>query len=78
MIKNEDNIFGDHLELYFYYINKEQKLVVMYLELIYNRIKTAKWKVAEVPKIAYIGTETGRKDCLCKEKASKKDGLCRL
>ena len=42
MIKNEDNIFGDHLELYFYYINKEQKLIVMYLELIYTRIKTAK------------------------------------
>ena len=36
LIKNNDKILGDHLKLYFYYINKEQKLVVMYLELIFT------------------------------------------
>ena len=40
LTKNEDKIVGDHLKLYFYYINKEQKLVVMYLELIFTGIKT--------------------------------------
>ena len=34
MIKNQENIVGNH-----YYINKEQKLVVMYLELIFTGIK---------------------------------------
>ena len=38
--KNEDKIVGNHLKLYFYYINKEQKLVVMYLELIFTGVKT--------------------------------------
>ena len=37
---NEDKIVVDHLKLYFYYINKEQKVVVMYLELIFTGIKT--------------------------------------
>ena len=40
LIKNEDKIAGDHQKLYFYYINEEQKLVVMYLELIFTGIKT--------------------------------------
>ena len=40
MIKNEDKqIVGDHVKLYFHYINKEQKLVVMYLEVIFTGIK---------------------------------------
>ena len=39
-MKNKNKIVGDHLKLYFYYINKEQKLVVMYLELIFTGIKT--------------------------------------
>ena len=34
MIKNQENIVGNH-----YYINKGQKLVVMYLELIFTGIK---------------------------------------
>ena len=38
--KNEDKIAGDHLKLNFYYINKKQKLVVMYLELIFTGIKS--------------------------------------
>ena len=40
LIKNKNKIVDDHLKLYFYYINKEQKLVVMYLELIFTGIKT--------------------------------------
>ena len=32
-------LFGDYLKLYYYYINKEQKLVAMYLELIFTEIK---------------------------------------
>ena len=39
LIKNEDEIVGDHLNLYFHYINEEQ-FVVMYLELIFTGIKT--------------------------------------
>ena len=39
LIMNEDKIVGDHLKLYFYYINKKQKLVVMYLEIIFTGIK---------------------------------------
>ena len=46
-----------------YFIYKEQKLVVMYLELIFTGIKTERLKVAEVPKIAYRRTE----DCLCRD-----------
>ena len=38
--KNEDKIVGDQLKLYFYYLNKEQKSVVMHLELIFTGIKT--------------------------------------
>ena len=37
-MKTEDKIVGDQLKLYFYYINKEQKLVVMYLEIIFTGI----------------------------------------
>ena len=66
-MKNKDKIFGNHLKLYFHYINKEQKLVIMYLELIFTGMKTERWKVAEVPKIAYRGIEAGRKDCLCRD-----------
>ena len=46
MIENKVDIFGDYLKLYYYYINKEQKLVVMYLELIFTGIKADSWKVA--------------------------------
>ena len=70
MIKNQENIVGNH-----YYINKGQKLVVMYLELIFTGIKDESWKVAElrlslqglkqVGKILYAGIETSKKDCLC-------------
>ena len=63
---NEDKIVGDHLKLYFYYINKKQKLVVMYLEIIFTGIKPERWKVAEVPEIAYLGIEASSKDCLCR------------
>ena len=38
--KNEDKIVGNHIKLYFYYINKEQKLSAMYLELIFTGVKT--------------------------------------
>ena len=51
----EDKIVGDHLKLYFYYIKQEQNSVVMYLELIFTGIKTERWKVAEVSKIAHLG-----------------------
>ena len=43
LIKNKDKIVGSHLKLYFYYINKEQKLVVIYLGLIFTGIKTERW-----------------------------------
>ena len=56
-------------------IDKEQKLVVVYLELIFTGIKAESWKVVEVRlssqglkqirKIVYPGTETSKKDCLC-------------
>ena len=55
MIKNEDEIVGDHLKLYFCYIKKEQNLVVTYVELIFTGIKTERWKVAEVSKNSYLG-----------------------
>ena len=38
--ENEDEIVGDQLELYLYYINKKQKLVVMCQELIFTGIRT--------------------------------------
>ena len=47
-MENKEDILGDYLKLYCYYINKEQKLVVMYLELIFTGIKAESWKVAEV------------------------------
>ena len=40
MRKNEDKIVVHHLKLYFYFINKKQKLVVMYLEVIFTGVKT--------------------------------------
>ena len=55
---------GDHLKLNFYYINKDQKLVVMYLELIFTGIKTERLEL--IPKIDF-GIETGRKDCLYRD-----------
>ena len=74
-MENKEDIFGDYLKLYCYYINKEQKLVVMYLELIFTGIKAESWKVAEVRlstqglkqirKIVYPRIETSKKDCLC-------------
>ena len=67
MLKNEDKIVGDHKKLYFYYINKEQKLVAMYLELIFTEIKTEIRKVAEVSKTVDLRIEAGRKDCLCRD-----------
>ena len=39
-MKNEDKTVGYHQKLYSYYPNKKQKLVVMYLELIFTGIKT--------------------------------------
>ena len=75
MIENKEDILADYLKLYCYYINKEQKLVVMYLELIFTGIKAESWKVAEVRlssqglkqirKIVYPGIETSKKNCLC-------------
>ena len=74
-MENKEDILGDYLKLYCYYINKEQKLVVMYLELIFNGIKAESWKVAEVRlssqelkeirKIVYPGIETSKKACSC-------------
>ena len=68
MIENKEDILGNYLKLYCYYINKKRKLVVMYLELIFTGIKAESWKVAEVrlssqglkqiKKIVYPGIET--------------------
>ena len=66
LIKNENKIVGDLLRLYFYCINNDQELVVMYLELIFTRIKTKRLKVAELSKIAYLQIE-GTKDRLCRD-----------
>ena len=67
LIENKEDILADYLKLYCYYINKEQKLVVMYLELIFTGIKAESWKVAEVRlssqaerKIVYPGIETSQ------------------
>ena len=75
MIENKEDIRADYLKPCCYYINKEQKLVVMYLELIFTGTKAESWKVAEVRlssqglkqirKIVYPGIETSKKDCLC-------------
>ena len=75
LIENKEDILADYLKLYCYYINKEQKLVVMYLELIFTGIKAESWKVAgvrlssqglkQIRKIVYPGIETSKKDCLC-------------
>ena len=35
-----NKIDGDHIKLHFCYMNKEQKLVVMYVVLIFNGKKT--------------------------------------
>ena len=72
LIKNKDKV--DHL--HFYYINKEQKLVVMHLKLIFTGIKTERGKVAEVPKIAYLWLKQVGKIICVRIKTSKKYGLC--
>ena len=74
-MENKEDILGDYLKLYCYYINKEHKLVVMYLELILIGIKAESWRVAEVRlsrqrlkqvrNIIYPGIETSKKDYLC-------------
>ena len=66
MIENKEDSLGDYLN--WYYINKEYKLVVLNLELIFTGIKAGSWKVAEVrlssqglkqiKKIVYPGIET--------------------
>ena len=49
MIENKNQIgCDDYLKLYACYIRKEQKLVVMYMVLIFTRIKIDRFKVAEV------------------------------
>ena len=73
MIENKEDILGDYLN--WYYINKEYKLVVLNLELIFTGIKAGSWKVAEVrlssqglkqiKKIVCPGIETSKKECLC-------------
>ena len=55
--KNKEDLC-DYLKLYFYYIKKEQKLVVMYLELILTGKKAESWEVA------VVRIEAGKKDCL--------------
>ena len=75
MIENKEDLLDYYLKLYSYYINNEQKLEVMYLELIFTGIKAESWKVAEVRlstqglkqirKIVYPRIETSKKDCLC-------------
>ena len=44
-MENKEDILGDYLKLYCYYINKEQKLVVINLELICTGIKAESSKV---------------------------------
>ena len=51
----------------------------MYLELIFTEIKTEKWKVAEVSKIAYLGhlgLKKVGKIVYVGIKTSKEDALC--
>ena len=48
MIENKEDVLSNYPKLYCYYINKEQKLVVIYLELIFIGIKAESFKVAEV------------------------------
>ena len=39
----------------------------MYVELIFTGIKTERWKVVEVPNIAYLRIEAGMNDSLCSD-----------
>ena len=75
MIKNKNKTVDDHLKLYFYYINIEQKLVIMYQEIIFTRIKTEKCKVTEV-KLLTLGLKQVAKIAFVEIKSSKKGGLC--
>ena len=76
LIKNKDKIVGGHLKLYFYYKNKEQKLVVMYLELIFAGIKTERWKATEVRFSILELKQVGKIVFVWEIKTNKKDGLC--
>ena len=62
MVKYEDKIVANYLKLYFYDINRDQMLIVMYLELISTGIKTERWKVAGLlqSQTANPGIEKGR------------------
>ena len=74
--ENENKIVCDHLNLYFYHINKEKRLVVIYLELLFTGIKLNDEKLheylrsyilglKEVEKMVRVGTKTSNKDDLC-------------
>ena len=73
LIKNKDKVAGGHVKLYIYYINKEQKLVVMYLEIMLTGIKTEKWKAAEL-RLSILGLKQVGKIVCVGIKTSKKDG----
>ena len=71
-MKNGDKIIGGRLKLY---INKKQKLVVIYLELIFTGIKTERWEAAEV-RLSKLGLKQVGKIVCVGIKTSKKDDLC--
>ena len=73
LTKNKDKVAGGHVKLYIYYINKEQKLVVMYLELMFTGRKTEKWKAAEL-RLSILGLKQVGKIVCVGIKTSKKDG----
>ena len=72
LMKNGDKIIGGRLKLY---INKKQKLVVIYLELIFTGIKTERWEAAEV-RLSKLGLKQVGKIVCVGIKTSKKDDLC--
>ena len=75
-MKNENKIVGDDLKLYFYHINREQRLVVIYLELLFTGIKLNDEKLQEYQRLSILGLKEVEKMVSVGTKTSSKDDLC--
>ena len=74
--ENENKIVCDHLNLYFYHINKEKRLVVIYLELLFTGIKLNDEKLHEYLRLYILGLKEVEKMVRVGTKTSSKDDLC--
>ena len=74
-MKNENKIVGDHLKLYFYHINKEQRLVVIYRELLFTGIKLNNEKLQEYLRLSILGWKEVEKMVRVGTKTNSKDDL---